>query len=80
MITSKVAPSPAPRVVTLVLSKRINPFVYPVPPFVTVISSTMPPCIDTAAKPPVPSPKIGTPVTVPVEVAGSPVVGSAAIE
>ena len=66
-MTSKDAPDPADRLDSNVDSKRINAFVYPVPPFVTVTVSTSPPLSVTDTKPPEPSPKIGTPVTVPVE-------------
>ena len=44
----------------------MNAFVYPVPPFVTVIVSTSPPLSVTETNPPEPSPKIGTLVTVAV--------------
>ena len=44
----------------------MNAFVYPVPPFVTVIVSTSPPLSVIETNPPEPSPSIGTLVTVPV--------------
>ena len=65
-MTSKVAPDPADRFDSNDGSKRMNAFVYPVPPFVTVIVSTSPPLSVIETNPPDPSPNIGTLVTVPV--------------
>ena len=66
MITSNVAPDPAEICDNNESSNLMNAFVYPVPPFVTVIVSTSPPLSVIETNPPEPSPSMGTFVTVPV--------------